>query len=555
MKQVLIAFLVFILTACNYTPWVKYVVPHRKGHFPKPSKQDKLIGTINPFRTCYDVRFYNIKIKPEISERHFKGEVDIHFKTLRDFDTLLLDLHPSYKITSISSSNSEVKYKHKKNALFVIFKERQKLNTINKISISYEGAPITMFGQSAIRWEKDKNGKPLINCASQGIGSNMLWPCKDILYDEADSSMLTVTVPNNVVAIGNGKLRDKIVKETETDYCWFNSNPINIYNIAFQIGDYVSFSIPNRNNKPELIAWVLSYNLEKAKLHLAQLSDELKFLEQIYGEYPWYNDGYKIIETPFVGGMEHQTAIACRLSFRNNESGFDDLLVHESAHEWWGNSMTAKDYDDAWLHESFATFSEFLYLEHKNGLHNYMNVMGYLMHSSSAKSLAKNQVPLVKPANMRYCAWAASRDQDIYHKGAFMLHTLRCYFENDGLFFSMLKEFYSKHQKSIITRIDFIDHVNNFKKENLAWFFNQYLHDYRVPVFEYVISSTEKPDRMKLRYRWKNTAKGFALPVWIFNGDQKIKLTPGNEFKETELVKEKALRIDKSKGYFRVSAG
>jgi aminopeptidase N len=552
-KQAFLFLVIFFLSACSYTPWVKYFVPHRKGHFPKSTKQDKLVGGINRYRSCYDVIFYDIKIKPEMNRRHLTGEVNIHFKTLKDFDTLLLDLHPAYKINALSSASSDIIYKRKKNALFIIFKEQQKTNTFNKISIRYDGAPISMFGQSAIKWEKDKNGKPLINCASQGIGSNMLWPCKDLLYDEADSSMLSIIVPNDLVAIGNGKLRNKTDNEKETTYTWFNSNPINIYNIAFQIGDYVNFSIPNARSKPDLSAWVLSYNLEKGKSHLQQLSDELKFLEDIYGEYPWYNDGYKIIETPHVGGMEHQTAIACKLSFANNGAGFNDLLVHESAHEWWGNSMSAKDYDDAWLHESFATFSEYLYLEHRNGLHNYMDVMGYLMHDPAARSLAQNKVPIVKPANVRYCAWAASRDQDIYHKGCFMLHTLRCYFENDGLFFSMLKEFYAEHKKSIITRFNFIDHVNKIKGENLDWFFKQYLYDYRLPVFEYRLSAAKgKDDRMLISYRWKETGEDFSLPVWIINGDKKIKLIPGAEFKEMELVKENELRIDKSKGYFRI---
>jgi aminopeptidase N len=540
------------LASCKYGPWLKYLYPHRPGHFPKFSRHEKFVGGANHFRTCYDVTFYNIDVGPDWNKRYLKGRVDIHFTTLHSFDTLLLDLHPCFKVTSINTQNSAARIKRKKDALFVIFKEKQLQGTKNVISINYEGYPVqakVLSQIQSIHFNSDSSGKPYINTSSQGIGSHRLWPCKYLLYDKPDSSAMRITLPKGMVAVSNGKLRKFEEGKVLDSYSWFNSYPINIYNICFEAGDFVKLDIPYANGS----AYVFRYNEEKAKRHFKQVPEIIIYLESVFGEYPWKNDGYKLIETPVIDGMEHQTAISCSFNFRNNGAGYDDLIVHETAHEWMGNSITAFDYSDVWIHESFANYAEYLYYEHMWGSKKYWDAMAYILsHEDEIKRRMVNKSAVVKPSGVRYCSWASNRDQDIYGKGALMLHTFRYMLQDDSLFFKIIRTFYTEHERSIVNTKTWTDHVNKISGKNYDWFFKQYLYNYKLPEFNYSLVTEKKTGITSLEFQWKNTFAGFTMPVWIIDGKDTMKLSPVTEKQKIRISDAEKFRVIKGTGLFNV---
>lgn len=538
--------LLLLTAACKYTPYLKYYTA-LPGKYPRFHKHDRLTGSINRYRSCYDVTFYALDITPDISEKKLAGKVDIRYTALRDFDTLLLDLHPCFKIKKLEAGGQPLKHYRRRDALFVVFKNRQAAGSQNTISVTYEGSPINLAGYCTVNWSKDKNNTPWINTLCEGVGARLLWPCKDLLYDEADSSSMRITVPQGLTAVCNGILRSKTDHDSSSTFYWYASNPINVYNLSFAVGDFKRIVIPYKNasGPHDLQAYVLSYREERAKKHLEQLPDQIAFFEKIYGEYPWYNDGYKLVETPGSTSMEHQTAIHYTARYHNNRFGYDDLLLHETAHEWWGNSITAADYGDLWLHEGFATYSELLYTEHKAGYENYEANMLYMISNPEGK-IIKNKVPVVKKYNVRYSPLVAKRDDDIYNKGCVTLHSLRWVMQDDSLFFRTLKTFYAEHKKSTVSTAQFIAHVNKMTGKDYNWFFKQYLFDYRVPELNYYISRS--PGKQVLHYYWKNTTADFdKVPMRIKCGTQITIVYPG--------PKEQQITIDSEEyaGFYRAS--
>lgn len=507
------------LATCKYAPYVKYYLA-RKGHQPRFLQHDRLIGAPNRFRTCYDVTHYALDVKPDFAQQQLAATMKISFTALHNFDTLLLDLHPCYKIKSLTAGSGTARYYRKRNALFVVFGTQQKKGAANQISISYEGKPVTLAGFCPVIWNTDRNGAPWYATICEGIGAHTLWPCKDLLYDEADSSSMCITVQNGLTAVSNGRLVKTETRGNETAFYWRASNPINVYNLSFAVGNFtkVTKTYENASGPHELTFYMLVHRAADGEKHVEQIKDMFAFLEKTFGEYPWYNDGYKMVQTPGGTSMEHQTSIHYSGIFRNNGMGVDGLLLHETAHEWVGNSITAADYGDLWLHESFATYAEWLYTEHKSKPEHYAAFVKYHLDNASGKVIY-NKAPIAKKTGVRYMALVADRDQDIYNKGAAMLHSLRWTFQNDSLFFGMLKAYYAKHKKSQITTADFIAHVNSYTGKNYNWFFDQYLFDYRVPELNYSI--TTAGNTQTLHYRWKNTVAGFdKMPVRVIYGDE-----------------------------------
>lgn len=541
--------LLLLGVACKYTPYLKYYTA-LPGKYPRFHKHDRLTGSINRYRSCYDVTFYALDITPDINEKKLAGTVDIRFTAQRDFDTLLLDLHPCFHIRKLEAAEGTARYYRKRDALFVVFAKTQQQGNVNTIRISYDGTPITLAGYCTVNWSKDKNNTPWINTLCEGVGARLLWPCKDLLYDEADSSSMRITVPQGLTAVCNGILRSKTDHDSSSTFYWYASNPINVYNLSFAIGDYKRIVIPYKNasGTHDLQAYVLSYREERAKKHLEQLPDQIAFLEKIYGEYPWYNDGYKLAETPGSTSMEHQTAIHYTVRYRNNRFGYDDLLLHETAHEWWGNSVTAADYGDLWLHEGFATYSELLYTEHKAGHESYEGNMQYILSNPGGKAI-DNKVPIVKKYGVRYSPLVAKRDDDIYNKGCVTLHSLRWVMQDDSLFFRTLKTFYAAHRKSTVSTAQFIAHVNKMTGKDYNWFFKQYLFDHRVPELNYYI--TRSAGKQVLHYYWKNTAADFdKAPLRIKCGTAEKLIYPSAKEQEQIIESEEPLQFYPAQIYY-----
>jgi len=492
--------------------------PKKAKPYPNFTRKDYLKGQLSDLRKSFDVTFYNLDIKFNLEEKSIDGKVDIYFDILKDLDTLQLDLFENMNIKSIEMDGESLNFSREYNTIWI---EKHLTRGKSKIvTIEYNGKPLKAKKppwDGGFVWKKDKSlsKNPWVSVACEEIGASLWWPLKDHLSDEPDSVQMSFTIPisESISCISNGKLVKTEDNDSLQTFTWKTSYPINTYNLTFYIGDFENFSVDYNSEYEDfkLDYYVLPYNLDKAKEHFKQTNKILTFYEKTFGAYPWPKDGFKLIESPFAG-MEHQTAIAYGNGYKNEKYlEFDYIILHEVAHEWWGNAVSATDYADIWLHEGFATYSEALYVESTKGYQTYLNYLNIYSW------FIKNKQPVVRVKDVNY--WN-EKDADVYMKGAMVLHTLREVLDDDKLFFDILKSFYSNFKYKNATTKDFMNLVNFKTGKNYDWFFNQYLFDRRVPILKYY-SSYSRLDGFNVYYYWDNVNKDFKMPITFEdrNGD------------------------------------
>jgi len=525
--------LILFLTSCSLIGLNrKLKTPKRPGKYPVFTEADTLRGKLTKYRKNFDVTFYEINVDLNIEDRYIKGHVDIYFNPLTDLDTIQIDLYKNLKINKIVNGTDSLTFTRKFNAVFVSFKNKIKVGEKTKITVYYEGKPIKAPKppwDGGFVWKKDKNKNPWIGVSCELDGASLWWPLKDHLSDEPDSLKMNITIPEGLFCVSNGQFIKKEKTGNKETFSWKTTYPINTYDATIYIGKYEHFTIPypKSDTTYNLDFYVLPYNLDKAKTHFKQTVDILKFYESKFGEYPWPRDGYKLVESPYEG-MENQTAIAYGNNYKN-EIGydFDYIILHESAHEWWGNSVTAGDYADIWLHEGFATYSEALYVEYTKGYEAYLDYLSFYA------MLIKNKRPVVGPYDVNYWDY---NDGDVYFKGALMLHTLRNQINNDTLFFDIIKTFYSRYKYSIATTKEFIALVNEKTKKDYQWFFDQYLYSRACPQLEWAYNYKGDSNQNVFSYKWNNSNNNFRLAVKVKTGDGVITLYPSNDLQTINLI-------------------
>lgn len=506
-------------------------------HFPPNILQnpDSLRGTLTPYRTCYDVHFYDLTIQPNIEGKDIIGKNEIYFSVVENFEWLQIDLFPQLVIDSIVWNNQLLTYGRKHGAVWVHFPVVLTQKSTDKVVVYYHGEPNEAknppWDGGFVR-KKDKQGKPWITVACQGFGASSWWPLKDHLSDEPDSQRITIRVPNGITAVSNGVLRSVLYVENNlTEFEWFVSYPINSYSVSLNIAYYEHFSDTfwNASGVKQLDYYVFSENLEKAKNHFQQVKTMLRCFEKYFGEYPFWRDGYCLVETPYWG-MEHQTAIAYGNKFKNNYWGFDYIIIHESGHEWFGNSISMQDNCDMWIHESFTTYSEALFMECTKG---YEESVDYLL---SERLMIENTEPILGPPGINYDAWKSA---DMYYKGAWMLHTIRNIIKNDSLWFATIKLFCEQFKYSNTNTEQVIRFFNNQLKKDLTKVFSQFLKYKYLPVLAY--GTKKKKDYCELTFYWIADVSEFDMPVDISWGTDHVKRIFPTPAKQTILLPLEAL--------------
>jgi len=527
-KALLAILLLIILSSCGALG-VHFNVhnPKKAGTYPKETKQNKLLAETTRYRTCFDVFHNDINIEIVPKQKFISGKVIISAKALSNFDTLQIDLYKNMIVKNIESAGQKLNYTREEGALFIKMPATIKAGETFSIAVSYEGKPIAAKRppwDGGFVWKKDKNGNPWIGVACESEGSSLWWPSKDHMNDEADSTDITITVPKKLVAVSNGVLKDTSSTADKKTFHWHISYPINNYNVTLYVGDfeliYDSYASTVSWKTTHLNHYVLPYNYEKAKLHFQQVKKHMAFYEKMFGAYPWQRDGFKLVESPYAG-MEHQSAIAYGNGYKNDyQNLFDYIILHETAHEWWGNSVTAADLSDAWIHEGFASYCEALFVESISGYQEYLNYMYW------QRVGILNKRPVVRQREIRYFDY---HDGDIYGKGSWILHTLRTTMSNDSLFFDILKTFRIENNQKQIFSETFIDLVNTKTGKDYNWFFKQYLYQREAPFLEFCWKND------KLYFRWKNTNEDFVLPIKIKVSDKTITLYPTTKLQAIDL--------------------
>ncbi|MAJ90328.1 MAG: peptidase M1 [Flavobacteriales bacterium] len=505
------------------------------------TRSDSLRGSLTLLRTCYDVTFYDLNIAIDDKEKSIERSTNtIYFKALFDFDLFQIDLAANMDIMLVECEGKKLEFSREFDAVYVYF--HRKINKGEKVSIKiwYSGCPreaVNPPWDGGFSWRSDNNANPWIGVSCQGLGASSWWPCKDHQSDEPDSMRIRVAARYPLKIISNGTLRsDTSVWNTYFNSWmniseWFISYPINNYNITLNIGDYVHFSDKYFSNNDTLILnyYVLSDNLDKALLHFKQVKPMLECFERYFGPYPFWNDGYALVETPYLG-MEHQSAIAYGNDYLPGYKGnisyidsldFDYIIIHESGHEWWGNSISTNDIADMWVHEGFCTYSEALYVE---CMYGYDAMISYI---NNQKKGVQNDKPIIGHYNVN-----KSGSTDMYLKGSLMLHTLRTLINDDKAWFDILKGISSSFQYQTIDSQDIINYINDKSGKDFSVFFNQYLKNTKIPEFEYSIERQGK--NFTLIFRWKAIDK-FDMPLLINTGADDFWIYPSAEFKEIDL--------------------
>ncbi|MEI6049187.1 MAG: M1 family metallopeptidase [Bacteroidota bacterium] len=534
--------IVFLTSVILFEPVSAQFIPPSQQTF---TRQDTLRGSITPERAWWDLTYYHLDIVVNPSDSTINGTNTVTYRVVRPSDVLQIDLQEPLKITKAVQNDISLNFKREGNVYWIELFGKQEQGKTYSVVLTYGGKPKVSTRPpwaGGITWKKDKNGLPFIASSCQGDGASLWWPCKDHMYDEPDSMLISVNVPENLMDVSNGRLRSvtKLKNKTKT-YNWFVANPISNYGVNINIGDYIHFSEVYNGEKGPLDCdyYVLKEDLEKAKIQFKQAPLMLAAFEHWFGPYPFYEDSYKLVEAPYLG-MEHQSSVTYGNGFKNGYRGtdlsgsgwglkFDFIIIHESAHEWFANSITYEDIADMWVHESFANYSENLYVEYYYG-----KQAGSEYVLGSRKNI-KNDRPVIG-----YYDVNNEGSGDMYYKGGNMLHTLRQIINDDEKWREILRGLNKDFYHQVVKGSQIENYLSEKTNINLKTFFDQYLRDVRIPVFEYFVKGS------KIYFRWNNCVRGFDMPLKIYaSGKEKI-INPKAEFTTIELDIENAeIKVDK----------
>lgn len=472
------------------------------------TRADSLRGTYGPLRSNHDLLAYDLQVRVDPATRWIGGRNRISFRMLEDGRTIQLDLYAHLDIDSILWGGESLPYRREAHAFFVDFPRELRAGERVTLDVHYAGVTRELGRFGGIAFRTDSLGNPWINTACQGIGASTWWPNKDQQPDEPQEGViLSVTVPSGLVNVSNGRLvavEDR--GDGTTTYTWRVHHPINNYSVSLNIGRYVHFA--DTLGGRSLDFWVLPYHLEAARRQFSQVKPMMECFEKHFGPYPFPEDGYKLVEVPYAG-MEHQSAVTYGNGFTNGYLGrdwtgvgisprFDFIIIHESAHEWFGNSVTANDVSDAWIHEGFATYMEGVYVECQWG---YEDALRYL---NGYKSKVRNQEPIIGPVDVNH--WPT---QDQYFKGALFLNTLRHVVGDDETWWALLRETALHFRHRNIWTTDIINLFNARLGQDLRPLFHQYLYYWNLPVLELEFAADS------VRFRWRADVEDFAMPLKV----------------------------------------
>jgi aminopeptidase N len=507
---------------------------------------DTLRGSITPERAWWDLTYYHLQVTPNAGDSTLSGSTQINYTVLTPHNILQVDLQEPLQIEKVEQDGQSLNFTRDGNAFFVTLNKEQKKGSKESVQVFYSGKPRLAKRppwDGGVQWVPDGKGNTIIATSCQGLGSSVWWPCKDHMYDEPDSMLISITVPANLKNISNGTLRNVTDNKDDTKtFNWFVGNPINNYGVNMNVANYESWDEVFKGEKGDLKVsyYVLPENLKKAKVQFKQVPMMLKAFEHWFGPYPFYEDGYKIVEVPYLG-MEHQSSVTYGNGYKNGYLGrdlsgtgwglkWDFIIIHESGHEWFANNITYKDVADMWVHESFTNYSENLYTEY------YFGKEAGADYVIGTRKVIENDSPIIGTHGVNQ-----EGSKDMYYKGGNMLHTIRQVVNNDEKWRQILrglnKTFY--HQTVDGSQIE--AYVSKNAGRNISKVFDQYLRDTRIPVLEYQMKNNT------LQYRWANVVDGFDMPVKVQVGSGKSQfLYPSTDWKNLKTKGENKLTVDRN---------
>ncbi len=494
----------------------------------------ELRGKVTAERAWWDLRRYDLKIEVDPGAKTIEGTNEITFVPLSPGRRLQIDLQAPLKIEWVKAGEKVLDFVREGNAYFVEFDKELNVGTPSSVVVKYGGQPIVAKNppwSGGVSWQKDEKGNHFIATSCQGIGASVWWPNKDHGYDEPDQGMsIQVTVPEDLVAVSNGRLKERSHNQTNKTrtFLWEVTNPINNYGVNMNIGNYVNFSetFSGEGGDLDVDYWVLDHQRETAKKHFKEAPRTLRAFEHWFGQYPFYEDSYKLVVVPYLG-MEHQSSVTYGNGFKNGYRGrdlsatgvglkFDFIIVHESGHEWFGNNISMKDAADMWIHESFTNYSENLFVEYH---FTEKEAQDYVI---GCRKLVRNDLPIIG----EYDVNGRGSSGDMYYKGGNMLHSIRHTIDDDKKWRSILRGLNKKFWHQTVGTQEIESYISKESGIDFGLFFDQYLRTTQIPVLEYQI------DGNRLEYQYQNVVPGYAYPVRVRINGEVVSLKPTEQMQE-----------------------
>ena len=510
----------------------------------KPTKIDTLKGSNTEFRNFWDVKKYDIVLEPNFEAKSIKGSNKISLTIEKDVlnPVFQIDLQSPMKADKVTANFPMVDKKTDGDFIFISTKKKFKKGEKYTIDIDYSGNPVIAKHapwDGGWMFTKDKNGNPWMTAADEGIGASIWLPVKDIWSDEPDNGItFKIITPKDLVGVGNGKLIKEENLGDKKSWLWEVKSPINDYSIIPSIGKYVNFkdTFDGEKGKLDLDYWVLDYNLDKAKKQFEQVKPMMKAFEHWFGPYPFYEDSYKLVESPHLG-MEHQSNVAYGNKYQNGYLGrdlsgtgiglkWDYIIIHETGHEWFANNITAKDQADMWIHESFTTYSETLFVDYVFGKADGNKYLQGL------RGNIQNDKPIIGTYGIRN-----EGSGDMYPKGANMIHTIRQVINNDEKFRQILRGLNKDFYHQTVTASQIQNYFSEKSGIDLKSIFDQYLTTIKIPTLEY------KQNGNQLTYKWTNVVPNLKLPIRLADGQE---LKPTEQNQTTTLKSDKPVEFNKN---------
>ena len=476
------------------------------------SEADHLRGSYGPYRSNNDLLYYHLDVRVDPEKQYLSGKNSIRFKMLEDGTRIQLDLVTAFQIDKILLDRARLDplplhfERAAGRTVYVDFPAVLHKGQTYSIEFFYSGHPVEMGRFGGFVFRKDPQGRPLVNTACEEEGASVWWPNKDQWRDEVESMDISVEAPSDLVEVSGGRFQGKQdLPDGYTRWNWHVSYPINNYDVSLNIGKYAHFD--DRYGNLTLDYYVFPEDLDKARRQFVQVKDMLNAFTYEFGDYPFARDGYKLVEALY-SGVENQTAITYGNHFKNGYlekpsegigTWFDFIIVHESAHEWFGNSITAKDRSDMWIHEGWANYSEAMFVEYMWGKR------AAITYVNTGKEKVKNELPVISQEGV-----FSTPPPDQYKKGALFLNTLRSVLDDDAQWYSLLRDYYQHFKYRTIMTADMVVFFNQRTHRQLRPIFDEYLRHAAIPTLELRFDQGAQ-----VSYRWLAQEKDFAMPVRV----------------------------------------
>ena len=495
-----------------------------------PTRAEALRGEYGPHRSNNDLLYYHLDIRIEPAKGYLSGKNTIRMRMVEEGQRIQLDLYANLNVDNIVFEDQPLEYQRELNAVFVDFPRVLTKDEIVSVDFHYSGFPKATGRFGGIVFGNDPLGRPWIYSACEGEGSSIWWPGKDQWRDEVESMDISISIPNELTDVSNGRFQGKHdLGDGFTRWDWHVHYPINSYNVSVNIGTYEHFG--ETLGDLTMDYYCLPEDLEKAQAQFAQAKPMMEAFYHYFGEYPFPKDGYKLIQVPYTG-MEHQSAVTYGNGFKNGYGGrdwtgvgvspkFDFIIVHESGHEWFGNAVSAADVSDMWIQEGWTTYLECMYVEQLFGAEDALKyVNGY-------KSKVANRRAVITPRGLH-----RTPSQDMYFKGALFLHTLRSVMNDDAKWWQLVREIYDTFKYQNIMTEDLIALCNQRFGRDMTPIFRQYLWQAKLPVLEWRQRDGETEGARVVEYRWNASEPGFQMPIRVGRADDWQLITPTDQWQQ-----------------------